>query len=135
MPLPRVLAIPATPHEETVAKFFAHRNKPSPAAPGVPHEEVAGNEVVNDIKRVAATLPDEPESIAQSHLERALLNRYTYHPPKNDQQTRYETIRAAILQAAKVIVGSVPPCNELERALEGLDCAMMFANAGIARNE
>lgn len=63
-----------------------------------------------------------------------LSQRYTYHPPKDDQPKRYEIVRAAILDAAKIIVDLTPCSPEQTRALNALDEAMFLANAAIARN-
>lgn len=64
-----------------------------------------------------------------------LSQRYTYHPPKGGQPARYETIRAAILGAAKIGVEHTPVSPEQTRALNALDEAMFLFNAAIARNE
>ena len=64
-----------------------------------------------------------------------LSHRYTYHAPKGDQAKRYETIRAAILGAAKIGVECSPCSPEQTRALNALDEAMFLFNAAIARNE
>jgi len=69
------------------------------------------------------------------YTEEQLKNRYTYHAPKDDQPMRYSEIRSAILAAARVINQNVPASVEKEVAFGHLDGAMMFANAGIARNE
>ena len=64
-----------------------------------------------------------------------LSHRYTYHAPKGDQAKRYETIRAAILGAAKIGVEFTPCSPEQARALNALDEAMFLFNAAIARTE
>jgi hypothetical protein len=64
-----------------------------------------------------------------------LSNRFTYHAPKGDQPKRYETIRTAILGAAKIGVECSPCSPEQTRALNALDEAMFLFNAAIARNE
>lgn len=69
------------------------------------------------------------------YTEEQLKNRYTHHAPKGDQPMRYSEIRSAILAAARVINRNVPDSLEKELAFGYLDGAMMFANAGIARNE
>ena len=46
---------------------------------------------------------------------------FTYHPPTGDQPRRYEAIRAAR--------------DELLRAIELIEMAVMQANAAIARSE
>lgn len=64
-----------------------------------------------------------------------LRNRFTYHAPKGNQTCRYETIRATILETARVCVEMSPCSPEQARALTALDEAMFFFNASIARNE
>ena len=64
-----------------------------------------------------------------------LENRYTHHAPKGDQAERYATIRAKILETAKLIRDLTPCSPEQARALNALDEAMMLANSAIARNE
>lgn len=64
-----------------------------------------------------------------------LSQRYTYHAPKGDQTSRYETIRASILQIARICVDCSPCSPEQTRALNALDEVMFLFNAAIARNE
>jgi hypothetical protein len=71
----------------------------------------------------------------QKPTDAQLANRFTHHPPKDDQAERYGTIRLAALSMA-VIVRDLTPCSpEQARALNAIDEAMMLANAAIARNE
>ena len=74
------------------------------------------------------------EEMRQAMLAR-IENNFTYHAPKGDQPKRYETIRAAILSAAKIGVECSPCCAEQTRALNALDEAMFLFNAAIARRE
>lgn len=64
-----------------------------------------------------------------------LFDRFSYHPPKNDQAERYSMLREQMLAIATTISTLVPPGRERATALTHLDAAMMFANAGIARGE
>lgn len=64
-----------------------------------------------------------------------LINRFTYHAPKNDQAERYEAIRSAGLKFAKLINEHTPPSQEQSLALTHLEQASMWANAAIARHE
>lgn len=64
-----------------------------------------------------------------------LVNRFTYHPAKNDQGERYEALRSAGLQLAHRINEATPPSREQSLALTHLDQAVMWANAAIARHE
>ena len=63
-----------------------------------------------------------------------LDHRFNYHPPKDDTQRKaYESVRAAIRDAAKAIDPLVPNSPEKTRALNALDEAMFLYNAAIAR--
>lgn len=68
-----------------------------------------------------------------------LLNRierdFTYHPPKGDQQSRYEYLRHRAKTLAGDIVRNTPVSREQSLALTSLEEAVMWANAAIARNE
>lgn len=64
-----------------------------------------------------------------------LKNRFTYHPPKGDQTDRYQTIRREALQFAELIDELVPDSREKAVFMTNLEDAVMWANAGIARNE
>lgn len=61
-------------------------------------------------------------------------NRFTYHPPQGDQPNRYEAIRSAAKEFAYLIDGAAPDSREKSLALTHLEEAVMWANAGIARN-
>ena len=64
-----------------------------------------------------------------------LNNRFTYHPPKDGQPERYIAIRDSARVFAGLISGEVPNSREKSLALTKLEEAVMWANAGIARNE
>ena len=64
-----------------------------------------------------------------------LINRFTYHPPKNDQAQRYGAIRDAGLHFATFINAHTPPSREQSLALTHIEDAVMWANASIARHE
>jgi len=64
-----------------------------------------------------------------------LENRFTYHPPCNDQAERYERIRAEALRFALLIEGLCPDSRERSLAVTNLEETVMWANASIARNE
>ena len=66
-----------------------------------------------------------------SDLER----RYTYHPPKGNQELRYADIRANAALLAALLTEHCPESDERKRALDKLDECVMLANASIARNE
>jgi hypothetical protein len=64
-----------------------------------------------------------------------LVNRFTYHPPKDGQAERYEKIRSTALYAANLINAECPESREKSLAMTHLEDAVMWANASIARNE
>jgi hypothetical protein len=64
-----------------------------------------------------------------------LKHRFLYHAATGDQAARYEKVRAAILETARICVDLTPHSREQTRALNALDEAMFLFNAAIARNE
>lgn len=84
----------------------------------------------NDITPYAPRL-DYGQVPGAEELER----RFTYHPPKGDQVLRYQAIRDSVHETARIIAETVPPSREKSLALTHLEEAVMWANAGIARNE
>lgn len=68
-------------------------------------------------------------------LRSQIENNFTYHAPKGNQPERYEALRAKAKEFAIYLAGEVPPSRELSLALTNLEQAVMWANAGIARNE
>lgn len=68
-------------------------------------------------------------------VEADLTNRFRYHPPKNDQMTRYEDMRTMGANLAFFIAENTPKSREQSLALTKLEEAIMWANAAIARNE
>ena len=62
-------------------------------------------------------------------------NNFTYHPPKGDQQARYEHIRTMGKSLAIAIEQFSPDSREKSLAMTKVEEAVMWANAAIARNE
>jgi len=62
-------------------------------------------------------------------------NAFTYHPPKGDQPERYVKIRDAAKNFAFLIDECVPDSREKSVAMTNLEQVVMWANAGISRNE
>lgn len=62
-------------------------------------------------------------------------NVFSYHPPKPGQPERYSAIRNTAKSLAHLILSEVPDSAERTLALRRLEEAVMWANAGIARNE
>jgi hypothetical protein len=64
-----------------------------------------------------------------------LANRFTYHAPKNGQAERYQQIRDAAHDLAKLLNNECPESREKSLAVTHLEDAVMWANAAIARHE
>lgn len=64
-----------------------------------------------------------------------LEKRFTYHAPKPGQPEKYTAIRDKAKELAEMIVELAPESREQSLALTNLEQAVMWANAGIARNE
>jgi hypothetical protein len=64
-----------------------------------------------------------------------LTRRFTWYPVSKSQQENMDFVRQQARIFAEVLRLSVPPSMELAQALNKLDEALMWANAGIARNE
>ena len=60
---------------------------------------------------------------------------FTYHPPKEGQPEKYTAIRAQAKSLALMIDELVPDSREKSLAMTKLEECVMWANAGIARNE
>jgi hypothetical protein len=63
-----------------------------------------------------------------------LTNRFTYHPPTNEQVEKYQAIRKVGHLMASMITEFCPDSRELAIALTKIDEAVMWSNASIARN-
>lgn len=64
-----------------------------------------------------------------------LANRFTYHAPKDGQAERYQALRDAVHEAAKLVNSECPESREKSLAMTHLEDAVMWANAAIARHE
>ncbi|KIX13793.1 Acb2/Tad1 domain-containing protein [Dethiosulfatarculus sandiegensis] len=64
---------------------------------------------------------------------RELMNRFTYHAPKEGQPEKYEAMRAEALKLAELVNDSCPESREKSLALTKLDEVVFWANAAIAR--
>lgn len=69
--------------------------------------------------------------INQSTLD----NIFTYHAPKGDQTERYQKVRDAAKEFARVILESTPQSPEQTLAVRDVQRAVMMANCAIATNE
>lgn len=62
-----------------------------------------------------------------------LTNRFTYHPPKDDQAQIYEEIRDRAHRLARRINELAPEGREKSLAITHLEETVFWANAAIAR--
>jgi len=69
-------------------------------------------------------------------MDSAMLEKnFKYHAPKDDQPQRYVAIRESGKELARLIMAYSHPSREQSLALTKVEEAIMWANAGIARNE
>jgi hypothetical protein len=64
-----------------------------------------------------------------------LANRFTYHTPKDGQVERYQRIRDAAHEFARLVNSECPESREKSLAVTHLEDSVMWANAAIARHE
>lgn len=67
-----------------------------------------------------------------STLSEKLDDIFRYHAPEGDQPRRYEEIRTAAKELARVICRNTPVCADQTAAIRLLREAVMTANAAIA---
>lgn len=61
-----------------------------------------------------------------------LTNWFTYHKPNDEQPAKYEAIRRAGLDMARVILAATPPSADQTAAVRKIREAVFTANAAIA---
>ncbi len=76
-----------------------------------------------------------PKYNVSDEMRNRLVNSFTYHAPKSDQQERYVAIREKGKEMAFLLVENTPPSREQSLALTHLEDAIMCANRAIACNE
>lgn len=64
---------------------------------------------------------------------KVLKNRFTYHPPNEEQTSQYQQLRAMGHRLALRIDRLAPDGYEKENAVKAIEEAVMWANAAIAR--
>lgn len=65
-----------------------------------------------------------------------LENRFNHHPPQNKETSlKYEIIRHACLELAKMINNLAPESREKSTAITKLEEVMFWGNAAVVRNE
>ncbi|CDN44855.1 Uncharacterized protein BN871_FT_00070 [Paenibacillus sp. P22] len=67
-------------------------------------------------------------------MSQQIENNFKYHAPKEGQPEKYEKIRNLAKELAYLIDAEVPNSREKSLAMTNLEQAVMWANAGIARN-
>lgn len=72
--------------------------------------------------------------ISQKQLVQ-ISNNFSYHRPTPDQIPAYEDIRNKAKEFALYLATQVPESRELSLAMTQLEQCVIWANAGIARNE
>jgi hypothetical protein len=68
-------------------------------------------------------------------MDAKIENAYIYHAPKEGQPEKYAALRSKAKELAYMIAELVPGSREQALAFTKLEEAVMWANAGIARNE
>ena len=76
-----------------------------------------------------------PAPMDDEGMDEELDIRFTYHPPKDDQQERYVDLRRLGHEFASLVAALCPASREKSLALTKIDEAVMWANASIARRE
>jgi hypothetical protein len=66
--------------------------------------------------------------------EEMLNDVFEHHAPTPEQRAKYEELRPAAKEFARVIMALCPPCADRSAALRKLREAVMTANASIALN-
>ena len=67
--------------------------------------------------------------------EKELAKRFTHHAPKGGQVQKFEEIRDMGKAFVEIIDTLCPDSREKSLAITKIEEAVMWANAGIARNE
>lgn len=64
-----------------------------------------------------------------------LDNRFAYHPATETTGPLHAEVREECRALAGFLASTIPPGRELSLAITAIEEAMMWANAGIARNQ
>jgi hypothetical protein len=78
---------------------------------------------------------DLPKYANDQSVYDRIENNFQYHKPIGSQPERYVALRDGAKELAYLLVGYCPESRERSLALTNLEDAIMWANAGIARNE
>lgn len=74
-----------------------------------------------------------PRRVIPPNVADDLAIRFSYHAPKPDQLSDFGDLREAAHHFALLVASRVPPGREQSLAFTKIEEAVMFANAGIAR--
>lgn len=80
-------------------------------------------------------MSEEPAVVVNDPNAAALAEvraRFTYHPPRPEDISKYEATNAAFLALAEFIVTTIPAGRERATALTHLSEARMHCNGGLA---
>jgi hypothetical protein len=78
-------------------------------------------------------MADHPRPMIDSDLQNRIENDFRFHPADEARGEQHAKVREVLRDAAVDIVRLVPSGRERSLALTKLEEAMMWANAGIAR--
>ncbi len=67
-------------------------------------------------------------------MNERIENAYTYHAPKEDQEDKYQRIRAKAKELAYLIDEECPASREKSLAMTKLEECAMWANVSVARS-
>lgn len=76
----------------------------------------------------------EPTEARRERRMEEIADRYTYHPPTEDQVRKYTSLRTRVKELAFLIEEVCPDSEEKAAAFASLDLTLMNANASIARH-
>jgi len=91
---------------------------------------MVGDRVVDEGVPVRAV----PTEAQQAERLKYISDRYTYHPPTEEQITKYGSLRTKVKELAFLIEEVCPDSEEKAAAFASLDLTLMNANASIARH-
>lgn len=88
-----------------------------------------------ELNTVLNKIADINSKVEELRVALKNIQKYSYHPPKQNQPERYIKIRGTAKELAMLIKELTPDSREQSLALTNLEQAVMWANAAIARNE
>lgn len=88
------------------------------------------------IRRVTCDVPEKHRTTTESSMigKKSIDDRFTYHPPTEERAVKHIMIREHGKALAQYLDENVPDGYEKERAIQRVEEAVMWANAGLARS-